>query len=46
VDGTTEVVSARPLGPGDLVTAVVTASDGVDIFAEASSDYSATGAQP
>jgi ribosomal protein S12 methylthiotransferase len=35
VDGTTEVICARPATPGDLVTAVVTGSDGVDLAAEA-----------
>jgi ribosomal protein S12 methylthiotransferase len=35
VDGTTEVTCARPAAPGDLVTAVVTGSDGVDLTAEA-----------
>jgi ribosomal protein S12 methylthiotransferase len=36
VDGTTELLSHQPLVPGDLVTAVVTGSDGVDLSAEAS----------
>jgi tRNA A37 methylthiotransferase MiaB len=36
VDGTTELVSAQPVQPGDLVTAVVTGSDGVDLIAAAS----------
>ena len=35
VDGATLVLSARPLQPGDLVTAVVTGSDGVDLEADA-----------
>ncbi len=35
VDGTTEVRSTRLLQPGDLVSAVVTASDGVDLAADA-----------
>jgi ribosomal protein S12 methylthiotransferase len=35
VDGTTEVISTRPVAPGDLVTTVVTGSDGVDLIAEA-----------
>jgi ribosomal protein S12 methylthiotransferase len=46
VDGATEVGSTRPLQPGDLVTAVVTGSAGVDLEADAdaaSGDWS-TGA--
>ena len=35
VDGTTELVSAQAAVPGDLVAAVVTGSDGVDLIAEA-----------
>jgi len=35
VDGTTEVVSARLAGPGDLLRVTVTGSDGVDLIAEA-----------
>ncbi|HXW43406.1 MAG TPA: 30S ribosomal protein S12 methylthiotransferase RimO [Streptosporangiaceae bacterium] len=35
VDGSTELTSARPAVPGDLVSAVVTGSDGVDLSAEA-----------
>ncbi len=35
VDGATEVRSARPLQPGDLVSAVVTGSAGVDLEADA-----------
>jgi ribosomal protein S12 methylthiotransferase RimO len=35
VDGTTEVISKRPAGPGDLLRAVVTGSDGVDLIAAA-----------
>ncbi len=35
VDGATEVRSARPLQPGDLVPAVVTGSAGVDLEADA-----------
>jgi ribosomal protein S12 methylthiotransferase len=35
VDGATEVRSTRPLRPGDLVTAVVTGSAGVDLEADA-----------
>jgi ribosomal protein S12 methylthiotransferase len=35
VDGTTEVISRRRAGPGDLVRAVVTGSDGVDLIAAA-----------
>ena len=35
VDGATEVQSVRPLRPGDLVTAVVTGSAGVDLEADA-----------
>jgi ribosomal protein S12 methylthiotransferase len=35
VDGATLVRSRRPLQPGDLVTAVVTGSDGVDLEADA-----------
>jgi ribosomal protein S12 methylthiotransferase len=35
VDGATEVRSVRPLLPGDLVTAVVTGSAGVDLEADA-----------
>ncbi len=35
VDGATEVRSAAALAPGDLVTATVTGSDGVDLQAEA-----------
>ena len=35
VDGATEVRSTRPLQPGDLVTAVVTSSTGVDLEADA-----------
>jgi ribosomal protein S12 methylthiotransferase len=36
VDGTTELLSHQLFVPGDLVTAVVTGSDGVDLIAEAS----------
>jgi ribosomal protein S12 methylthiotransferase len=36
VDGTTELVSGQPVRPGDLVTAVVTGSDGVDLIAGSS----------
>ena len=35
VDGSTQVQSGRPLQPGDLVTAVVTGSAGVDLEADA-----------
>src|SRR5215469_10552434 len=35
VDGATEVRSLRPLRPGDVVTAVVTGSTGVDLEADA-----------
>ena len=35
VDGVTTVRSAVPLAPGDLVRAVVTGSDGVDLVADA-----------
>jgi ribosomal protein S12 methylthiotransferase len=35
VDGVTTVRSAVPLAPGDMVTAVVTGSDGVDLIAAA-----------
>jgi ribosomal protein S12 methylthiotransferase len=35
VDGVTTVRSAVPLAPGDMVRAVVTGSDGVDLIAEA-----------
>jgi ribosomal protein S12 methylthiotransferase len=35
VDGVTTVRSAVPLAPGDVVRAVVTGSDGVDLIAEA-----------
>jgi ribosomal protein S12 methylthiotransferase len=35
VDGVTTVRSAVPLAPGDMVRAVVTGSDGVDLLAEA-----------
>jgi ribosomal protein S12 methylthiotransferase RimO len=35
VDGTTELFSAQAAVPGDLVAAVVTGSDGVDLIAEA-----------
>jgi ribosomal protein S12 methylthiotransferase len=35
VDGVTTVRSAMPLVPGDMVRAVVTGSDGVDLIAEA-----------
>jgi ribosomal protein S12 methylthiotransferase len=35
VDGMTTVRSAAPLAPGDLVRAVVTGSDGVDLIADA-----------
>jgi ribosomal protein S12 methylthiotransferase len=35
VDGATEVRSARPLQPGDPVSAVVTGSAGVDLEADA-----------
>jgi ribosomal protein S12 methylthiotransferase len=34
VDGTTEVVSSRPLSPGELVRARVSGSEGVDLVAE------------
>jgi ribosomal protein S12 methylthiotransferase len=43
VDGTTELISAHPVRPGDLVSAVVTSSDGVDLAAETSA---APGAEP
>jgi tRNA A37 methylthiotransferase MiaB len=35
VDGVTTVRSAVPLAPGDMIRAVVTGSDGVDLFADA-----------
>ena len=35
VDGATEVRSERQLVPGDVVAAVVTGSDGVDLLADA-----------
>jgi ribosomal protein S12 methylthiotransferase len=35
VDGVTTVRSAAPLAPGDMIRAVVTGSDGVDLIAEA-----------
>jgi ribosomal protein S12 methylthiotransferase len=35
VDGMTTVSSALPLAPGDMVRAVVTSSDGVDLLADA-----------
>src|SRR5215469_7730298 len=35
VDGATEVCSRRKLAPGDMVTAVVTGSDGVDLEVDA-----------
>ncbi|MFZ0047866.1 MAG: 30S ribosomal protein S12 methylthiotransferase RimO [Streptosporangiaceae bacterium] len=35
VDGATEVRSTRPLVPGDMVAALVTGSDGVDLEADA-----------
>jgi hypothetical protein len=35
VDGVTTVRSAVPLAPGDMVRAVVTGSDGVDLIADA-----------
>ena len=35
VDGVTTIRSALPLAPGDLVRAVVTGSDGVDLIADA-----------
>jgi ribosomal protein S12 methylthiotransferase len=35
VDGVTTVRSAAPLAPGDMVRAVVTGSDGVDLIADA-----------
>jgi ribosomal protein S12 methylthiotransferase len=35
VDGTTELTSASPVAPGDLVRAVVAGSEGVDLSAEA-----------
>ena len=38
VDGATEVRSDRQLAPGDLVEAVVTSSDGVDLLATATPD--------
>jgi len=43
VDGATEVRSARPLVPGEMVMAVVTGSDGVDLQADA--DAGPAGAQ-
>jgi ribosomal protein S12 methylthiotransferase len=47
VDGTVEVTCARPAAPGDLVAAVVTGSDGVDLTAEATSGPAGTpGAGP
>jgi hypothetical protein len=38
VDGATEVRSSRPLAVGDLVQAVVTDSEGVDLYATAAED--------
>jgi ribosomal protein S12 methylthiotransferase len=35
VDGTTELICQQPAAPGDLVTALVTGSDGVDLTATA-----------
>ena len=35
VDGSTELTSDQPAGPGDLISAVVTGSDGVDLVADA-----------
>ena len=40
VDGATEVRSRRLLAPGDIVTAIVTGSDGVDLEADADADSS------
>jgi ribosomal protein S12 methylthiotransferase RimO len=34
VDGTTEIVTGKPVAPGELLRAVVTGSDGVDLIAE------------
>ena len=44
VDGATEVRSTRPLRPGDLVTAIVTGSAGVDLEAEATGGDRGAGA--
>jgi ribosomal protein S12 methylthiotransferase len=41
VDGTTELICHQPAAPGDLVTATVTGSDGVDLIATAASGRSA-----
>ncbi len=46
VDGATEVRSERPLAPGDVVAAVVTGSDGVDLLADALAVVSAGGKVP
>jgi hypothetical protein len=35
VDGTTEVASSGPVAVGDLVIAVISGSDGVDLVARA-----------
>jgi ribosomal protein S12 methylthiotransferase len=43
VDGATEVRSQRQLAPGDMVTAVVTSSDGVDLAADADALVSSGG---
>jgi ribosomal protein S12 methylthiotransferase len=44
VDGATEVRSQRQLAPGDMVTATVTGSDGVDLVADADVLVSSSGA--
>ena len=44
VDGATEVRSRRRLAPGDVVTAIVTGSDGVDLEADAEACVSSAGA--
>jgi ribosomal protein S12 methylthiotransferase len=46
VDGATEVRSLRQLAPGDLVTATVTGSDGVDLAAAADALVSSGGSRP
>jgi ribosomal protein S12 methylthiotransferase RimO len=46
VDGATEVRSERPLAPGDVVAAVVTGSDGVDLLADALAVVPAGGKVP
>jgi ribosomal protein S12 methylthiotransferase len=46
VDGTTELIAAGPLRPGDLVSAVVISSEGVDLVAEVPASTVSAGTVP